>query len=150
MPTAGPFKLKVMLFCGQHTAIGPGKADLLEAIEQGGSITAAARAMGMSYRRAWTLVATMNRSWTKPLVETSMGGGGRGGASLTAFGKHLLTGYRALESDLMRYAATSPFSAWADDLLNEPRPQETQDHRRKSAADLAVPARPKALQSGSQ
>jgi len=132
MPSAGPLKLKIMFFCGQHTAIGPGKADLLEAIERAGSITAAARDMGMSYRRAWTLVATMNRAWTKPLVETAMGGGGRGGASLTDFGKHLLTEYRVLEGDLMRRAASSPFSAWANDLLDEPRAPDSHDHRRKS------------------
>ena len=80
MSRIGQLKLKIMLFCGDQTAMGPGKAELLEAIAGHGSISGGARAMGMSYRRAWLLVDTMNRSWTKLVVETSVGGGGRGGA----------------------------------------------------------------------
>ncbi len=124
MANTGPLKLKVMLFCGEHTAMGPGKADLLEAIERSGSISAAAREMGMSYRRAWVLVDTMNRYWAKPLVETSIGGIGRGGASLTPFGVQVLKAYRELEGDLMLRAASGPLSGWARDVLAEPRPHE--------------------------
>ena len=122
MSRVGPFKLKIMLFCGEHTAMGPGKADLLDAIASEGSISGGARAMGMSYRRAWLLVDTMNRSWTKSVVETSVGGGGRGGARLTPFGKELLAAYRALETQLMACAADSPFDAFAGEILATPRP----------------------------
>jgi molybdenum-dependent DNA-binding transcriptional regulator ModE len=83
-------KLKLQLYCGDEIAMGPGKADLLEAIAREGSISGAGRAMGMSYRRAWLLVDVMNRCFVKPLVETHPGGGklaggeadsgGRGGA----------------------------------------------------------------------
>ena len=122
MSRIGPLKLKIMLFCGEQTAMGPGKAELLEAIAREGSISGGARVMGMSYRRAWLLVDTMNRSWTKPLVETSVGGGGRGGAKLTNFGEELLQAYRALESHLMDCAAGGPFDAFAGEILQTPRP----------------------------
>jgi molybdate transport system regulatory protein len=76
--------------------MGPGKADLLDAIAETGSISAAARAMRMSYRRAWILVDTMNSSFRKPLVDTSKGGVEGGGARLTPTGRTVLTRYRAL------------------------------------------------------
>jgi outer membrane receptor protein involved in Fe transport len=59
MPWIGPLKLKAQLFCEHETAMGPGKADLLEAIDREGSISAAGRVMGMSYRRTWLLVGTL-------------------------------------------------------------------------------------------
>ena len=121
MSRTGPLKLKIMLFCGAHTAMGPGKAELLEAILREGSISAGARAMGMSYRRAWLLVDTMNRSWTNPLVETSVGGGGRGGARLTPFGEEVLKAYRALEAHLMQSAVGGPSDILAQGLLATPR-----------------------------
>ena len=77
-------------------AIGPGKADLLEAIRETGSIAAAGRRMGMSYKRAWLLVETMNRCFTSPLVEASRGGPARGGATLTPAGERVLDCYRRM------------------------------------------------------
>lgn len=79
-------------------AIGPGKADLLEAIDERGSIAAAGRRLGMSYKRAWSLVERLNDSFTRPVVETSKGGTSRGGASLTATGRRVLQAYREAES----------------------------------------------------
>ena len=78
-------------------AMGPGKADLLDAIAQTGSISAAARAMGMSYRRAWLLVETMNRCFRSPLVETATGGEHGGGARVTDLGRDVVRRYRAME-----------------------------------------------------
>ncbi len=106
----GP-RLRVLL--GQAIAIGPGKADLLEAIDREGSISRAAKTMGMSYRRAWLLVETMNACFTAPLVEAARGGSGGGGAGLTALGREVLERYRALEDkaaaavaeDLAEFAA---------------------------------------------
>ncbi len=69
---------------GKNIALGPGKIDLLEAIDRTGSIAAGARALGLSYRRAWDLVATMNQCFKIPLVERVKGGKGGGGAQLTA------------------------------------------------------------------
>jgi molybdate transport system regulatory protein len=78
-------------------AIGPGKIALLEAIADTGSITSAAKKLRMSYRRAWLLIAGTNRCLTGPAVETSTGGTGGGGASLTPLGVELVRRYRALE-----------------------------------------------------
>jgi molybdate transport system regulatory protein len=93
-------KLKLQLYCGDEIAMGPGKADLLEAIAREGSISAAGRAMGMSYRRAWLLVDVMNRCFAKPLVETHPGGGKQAGAKLTAEGEAALAAYRALSAQV--------------------------------------------------
>ena len=79
-------------------AIGPGKADILEGIKETGSIAAAGRRMGMSYKRAWLLVDTMNRCFDTPLVETSRGGRARGGATLTPAGEAVLACYRRMEN----------------------------------------------------
>jgi molybdate transport system regulatory protein len=89
-------KIKIQIMSGDDIAIGPGKAALLEAIAQTGSISAAARAMGMSYRRAWLLVDAMNRCFRKPLVETQPGGGRGAGARLTDAGSVVLDAYRAV------------------------------------------------------
>jgi molybdate transport system regulatory protein len=78
-------------------AIGPGKADILEAIKETGSIAAAGRSMGMSYKRAWYLVETMNRCFKSPLVEASKGGRAGGGARLTELGHEVLARYRRME-----------------------------------------------------
>jgi molybdate transport system regulatory protein len=78
-------------------AIGPGKADILEGIKETGSIAAAGRSMGMSYKRAWYLVETMNRCFKSSLVEASKGGRAGGGARLTQLGHEALTRYRRME-----------------------------------------------------
>ena len=79
-------------------AIGPGKADLLEGIRDTGSIAAAGRRLGMSYKRAWLLVETMNRCFKRPLVEASKGGRAGGGARLTALGDEVLARYRRMQT----------------------------------------------------
>ncbi|KMP12054.1 LysR family transcriptional regulator [Candidatus Nitromaritima sp. SCGC AAA799-C22] len=79
-------------------ALGPGKVDLLEAIDRMGSISRAARELGLSYRRAWTLVDTMNRCFKSVLVEGSAGGKKGGGAHLTPLGKKIAKLYRTMES----------------------------------------------------
>jgi len=76
--------------------MGPGKADLLDAINEKGSISAAAKLMGMSYRRAWELVDTMNRCFDEPLVKAAQGGSHGGGAQVTEFGFAVLKLYRDL------------------------------------------------------
>jgi molybdate transport system regulatory protein len=79
-------------------ALGPGKADLLEGIETQGSIAAAGRGLGMSYKRAWGLVEEMNRDFGAPLVETTKGGKSHGGAELTPTGRKVLALYRRMET----------------------------------------------------
>jgi molybdate transport system regulatory protein len=78
-------------------AMGPGKAELIERIAATGSISAAARAMGMSYRRAWQLVEALNAHFQEPVVETAVGGRRGGGARVTPFGRELAASYRAME-----------------------------------------------------
>ncbi|MDR3506337.1 MAG: LysR family transcriptional regulator [Caulobacteraceae bacterium] len=121
MPQIGPLKLKLQLFCGRDTAFGPGKADLLDAIDKEGSISGAGRAMGMSYRRTWLLVDTMNRCWAEPLVEAIPGGGAQKGARLTACGRRVLTAFRALENDLAAAAKGAPLDILTGHLLPQPR-----------------------------
>lgn len=97
MPAHRPIlKVKLQLYCGEEIAMGPGKADLLAAIEHEGSISGAARALGMSYRRAWLLVDAMNRCWHEPLVATAPGGAAKGGAQVTPLGMAVLRAYRRL------------------------------------------------------
>ena len=78
-------------------AMGPGKAELVERIRRTGSISAAARGMGMSYRRAWQLVESLNDAFREPVVATAVGGKRGGGARVTAFGARLLARFRAME-----------------------------------------------------
>jgi molybdate transport system regulatory protein len=77
--------------------IGPGRADLLEFIDQTGSISAAGKAMGMSYKRAWGLVQALNAGFGTPVVDTSRGGAAQGGAQLTEAGQFILARYRAMQ-----------------------------------------------------
>ena len=94
-------------------AMGPGKAELIERIVRTGSISAAARAMGMSYRRAWQLVDALNETYHEPVVTTAIGGKQGGGARVTAFGERLVTQFRTMEekaskaiaADLRRFTA---------------------------------------------
>ena len=108
----GPFpmskaevKFRVRVTRGDDIALGPGKIALLEAIARTGSITAAAKALGMSYRRAWLLVDTMNRSFRTPLVEAGAGGSHGGGAALTPLGQEVVERYRRIESTAAHAAA---------------------------------------------
>ena len=89
-------RLRVLL--AEAIAIGPGKAELLRHIREEGSISAAARAMNMSYRRAWLLVDTMNHCFLAPVVSTATGGSHGGGAHLTEMGEEILTRYEAMEA----------------------------------------------------
>lgn len=114
-------KLKIQLYCDNEIAMGPGKADLLDAIAREGSISAAARAMDMSYRRAWLLVDTMNRCWREPLVETSPGNARSGGARVTEFGTAVLHHYRALQARLQGTSDCPDHTALAKAMLSQPK-----------------------------
>ncbi|MGB4248365.1 MAG: winged helix-turn-helix domain-containing protein [Pseudohongiellaceae bacterium] len=87
---------RVRVTRGDDIAIGPGKMDVLAAIRDAGSISGAARRMGMSYRRAWLLVETMNSCFERPLVETATGGKSGGGARLTPEGERVLSRYTTM------------------------------------------------------
>lgn len=89
--------LRIRIVFGTAGMLGPGKADLLEGILRTGSIAAAGRDMGMSYKRAWELVGTLNAMFARPLVERSRGGTGGGGAVLTTEGQQVLDLFRSFE-----------------------------------------------------
>ena len=89
--------LTVRVDFGAWGYLGPGKVALMELISKHGSISAAGKEMGMSYRRAWLLVDEINRMFRAPLVETQMGGSGGGGARLTRLGRDVVGRYRAIE-----------------------------------------------------
>ena len=125
MPDSAPsLKIKLQIMCGDEIAMGPGKADLLEAIAREGSISAAGRALGMSYRRAWLLVDTMNRCWKEPLIATAPGGQGGSGARVTPFGHEVVHHYRMLQKNAGRLRNGVDWDALSGELLPEPR--ETQ------------------------
>jgi molybdate transport system regulatory protein len=100
-PETGALSLRIDLPSGR---IGPGKIRLLEAIEREGSISAAGRALGMSYKRAWDLVDALNKQFGTPVVEASTGGHRGGGAMLTEAGRSLVADYRAIERAARRAA----------------------------------------------
>lgn len=103
MISSGP---RIRILYSKKIALGPGKADLLTTIQETGSISAAARRMGMSYRRAWLLVNTMNQSFISPLVYTATGGSGGGGAKLSPLGQQILARYRSMEQKAQKAIAT--------------------------------------------
>jgi molybdate transport system regulatory protein len=89
---------RIRVVRGRDVALGPGKVELLEHIQQTGSLRKAAAAMDMSYMRAWTLVQTMNRCFKKPVVITKRGGAEGGAALLTETGETVLALYRRMEA----------------------------------------------------
>lgn len=82
--------------------LGPGKVDLIEAIDRTGSISGAGRELGMSYRRAWMLVDALNRMFDRPIVAASTGGARGGGAVVTGYGHALAAAYRRIEEHTER------------------------------------------------
>jgi molybdate transport system regulatory protein len=106
-------KVKAQVMAGAVIAIGPGKADLLDAVARTGSIAAAGRTLGISYRRTRDMIDILNACWGEPVVETAKGGSSGGGSHLTPRGRAVLDAFRALESALQ---ATT--RAHADALLD--------------------------------
>ncbi|MDM0106356.1 winged helix-turn-helix domain-containing protein [Variovorax sp. J22R24] len=91
-------QFRLRIYRDDSIAIGPGKIALLEAIAETGSISAAGRQLGMSYRRAWMLIDEMNKALSSPAVSTAAGGSHGGGTALTAVGEQIVKHYRAIES----------------------------------------------------
>ena len=91
-------KFRVRIMAGDVIAIGPGKVALIEAIDETGSITAAAKRLQMSYRRAWLLLNELNRALKQPAVDSATGGQHGGGSALTPTGRELVEAYRRIES----------------------------------------------------
>lgn len=102
-PSPDPSQVAMMrprVQISETIAIGPGKIDLLRHVAQGRSISAAARSMGLTYKRAWLLIDALNRGFGRPVVDAASGGKGGGGARLTPLGEELIARYDALEAKL--------------------------------------------------
>ena len=95
-------KIKTQIMVSDEIAIGPGKAALLEAVERTGSISAAGRDLGISYRRTRDMIDVLNRHWGSPVVETAKGGSAHGGSVLTVRGREVLAAWRALDEEMHR------------------------------------------------
>jgi molybdate transport system regulatory protein len=96
-------RVRLRIYLGeQEHKLGPGKIHLLEAIREHGSISAAARSMGMAYRHAWELIDDLNRCFESPVVEASTGGRAGGGAEVTRFGEELIRCFHAMEKATRR------------------------------------------------
>lgn len=96
-PILNTVLVRPRVYIGDRIAIGPGKIDLLRLVGETRSISAAARTLGIPYKRAWLLLDTLNQGFGRPLFETATGGKGGGGATLTPLGQELLVRYKALE-----------------------------------------------------
>jgi molybdate transport system regulatory protein len=119
---APELQLRIRISRGGAIVMGPGRADLLAHIQATGSIAAAGRQMGMSYKRAWALVEAMNTSFADPLVTPTKGGAGGGGAKLTPLGLDLLNAYRTLETS-SRQSAEPALTAFEAALAVSPSPK---------------------------
>lgn len=117
-------RLTLRIDFDDERAIGPGKIRLLELIDAEGSISAAGRAMAMSYRRAWLLVDNLNRCFREPVVAAQTGGAKGGGAALTPLGRTVVRHYRAIEKEAAA-AAASHVGALADALAEAAAEPET-------------------------
>ena len=109
--------LRLRLLFSDRLVFGPGKGELLARIAETGSIAAAGRSMGMSYKRAWALVEEMNAAFRLPLVTSARGGAGGGGASLTDTGRDVLAAWQAMLPTIE--AAAAPEIARIAGLLND-------------------------------
>jgi molybdate transport system regulatory protein len=118
----GMAQLTLTITMKSGARIGPGKAALLESVRSSGSISAAARAMGMDYKRAWLLVDSINRAFKNPAVERMAGGTGGGGAVLTPFGQDLLDRYRRIEA-AARQLAVADLKALEKRATPDPGPK---------------------------
>lgn len=103
-PTGAP-RLRIRIVQGDELLLGPGRADLLDYIRETGSIAAAGRRMGMSYKRAWQLAESLNATFHAPLILAAKGGVAGGGARLTPLGIRVLEAYRALEANARAHNA---------------------------------------------
>lgn len=134
--------VRFRLDLAEGLSIGPGKVELLELLAQHGSISAAARAMRISYRQAWLLLDSLNKGFGERVFETATGGRRGGGARVTAFGKRLIERYRTLEKSIERLA--QQVTADLGPRTAQPRTRgATSSQRRRLRRHAATSARSK-------
>jgi molybdate transport system regulatory protein len=98
-------RIRIRIYFGDGHSVGPGKVQLLEAVRELGSISAAARSMGMAYRHAWEMIDDMNQCFRSRVVTGTSGGRAGGGATLTPFGEEIVRRFRAMERRARRAMA---------------------------------------------
>ena len=140
-------RLTIRIDLSEQGAIGPGKVRLLELLGESGSISAAGRAMRMSYRRAWMLVDALNRSFRSPVVQTQLGGVRGGGAVLTELGHDLIARYRAIERAATKASAAD--LAALDAVQARSRPPAAGRRRAATATSRRSPSMPRRTARGS-
>ncbi|MBM4385983.1 MAG: LysR family transcriptional regulator [Deltaproteobacteria bacterium] len=124
------FRVRLHIHAPGDHSLGPGKVALLEAVDAEGSISAAARAIGMAYRHAWMLVDDMNRCFRGGVVATGAGGADGGGAVLTPFGRQLVARFRAMEQ-AANSAIAPDLAALAAELASAPARKKARARRAK-------------------
>jgi molybdate transport system regulatory protein len=125
-----PFRLRLHIHVDDEHSLGPGKITLLEAVDAEGSISAAARTLGMAYRHAWMLLDDMNRCFRGGVVATGVGGADGGGAVLTPLGRQLVSRFRAMEQ--AANAAIAPdLAALGAELARAPARRKARTQRAK-------------------
>ena len=137
-------RLTLRLDFGPDQAIGNGKVRLLEAVRDHGSISAAGRAMRMSYRRAWLLIDALNSMFAEPIVQTQHGGAAGGGAELTSLGHRLVQNYRAME-EKAHAAVSDELGELAANLTrrrSRSRASRTSASQRLRSGNRAIASRP--------
>jgi len=123
-----PFRVRLHIHAPGDHSLGPGKIALLEAVDAEGSISAAARAMGMAYRHAWMLIDDMNRCFRSGVVATGAGGADGGGALLTPLGRQLVARFRAME-EAANAAIAPDLAALAAELASAPPQKKSRAKR---------------------
>lgn len=133
-----PFQIRLRIDFGPTSAVGPGKTVLLEQIARTGSLSQAARELGMSYRRAWQLLDDLNHSFNEAVATASVGGAGGGGVQLTAFGEELIGAYRDAERACLEVTRTR-FAG----LIKEPQPAKSLKSKLRRLLSRRTPKRSK-------
>ena len=132
--------MRLRIDLGPSTSVGPGKIGLLERIEATGSLSQAARELGISYRRAWLLLDDVNHAFVEPATTTIVGGSGGGGAQLTKFGKALIAAFREIEREADK--AARPRLAWLAGSVRSSRDVKTTGRRALTRRMASAQAKP--------
>ena len=127
-------RVRFRIDLGSSGSVGPGKIALLEAIERTGSLSSAARELGMSYRYAWSLLMDLNECFTEPTAKASVGGRSGGGAAVTPFGRELIAAFRSLEAEVQERAKRHLIAVVR-------RARQTTEHQPRAPQPLRRPPR---------
>ena len=126
-------RIRIRIYLGDGHSVGPGKVQLLEAVRELGSISAAARSMGMAYRHAWEMIDDMNQCFRSPVVTGTSGGRAGGGATLTPFGEEVVRRFRAMEKRARKAMARDVEALDREVLAAETSPRRSRPPAKRSS-----------------